>query len=149
MEPPVDMIACMTLFYADTSGKSLPAMIWFGRNVTIKHPDAAARAKHEAEIIAAAGGGVAFTDFPTSAGNWRRLTQSQNLTMPVGDARLGPKEMFPSRTDTYVLMTTNETLTIIAAAPSSVTNTFDFFGEVEVGLRAMTAGPPALTGTVP
>lgn len=155
LTPPGNQTSLMTYFYADTSGKKLPAIIAFSRLPGGKAANAEQRAAAEGSVIAAAlkvaaAGSPAPTmsDFPTASGNWRKMTYNQRSRFPVGDAN-GAQEEMDSRIDSYLLMTTEEGVMIQVTAPTSVTNTFDFFGAVEAGLKLMQAGPPTVTGSVP
>jgi hypothetical protein len=148
----------MAYYYADPSGKKYPAIITFSRlpRPAGAPPGTAEQNKAvEAAALAAASQGMApgspplaMSDFPTASGNWRKLTSNKPLAVPVGDQN-GAKELVDCRTDQYSLMTTEERVIFNVTAPTSVTNTFDFFGAVEAGLRAMQAGPPTVTGTIP
>jgi hypothetical protein len=143
-----EMVSVMSYYYQDTSGKKYPAVIAFSRLPNNKVADAAQRTAAETTLAATLGNPPpAFADFPTSGGGtWRKATHNAPISYPVNDIN-GAKEPVASRIDTYVLMTTNEELRIQVMAPATVINTFDFFGEAEAGIKAMTAGPPAKTGT--
>jgi hypothetical protein len=146
-----EMASVMSLYYDDVNTrKKFPTIIAFCRLPNNKAADAAARTAAEAALIASLGANPppTFVDFPTPSGNWRKLTYYPSLNLPAGDAN-GVAEAVPSRVDLYVQMTTNEELRIQIIAPNSVVNAFDFFGEAEAGLKAMTATTPAKTGTVP
>jgi hypothetical protein len=152
---PGTQTSIMAHYYADASGKKYPAVITFSYLPAGKTASAEQRATAEAGMLAAASQAATpgspppvMSDFPTASGKWRKFTYNQKSNVPVGDQN-GAKEQVDSRVDTYVLMTTNEGAMFQVTAPMSVTTTFDFFGAVEAGLRAMQAGPPTVTGTIP
>lgn len=154
LTPPGAQTSVMTYFYADTSGKKLPAIITFFRMPAGAVQNADDRARAEGAMLAAAqkvaapGSNLVMESFPTAGLALRKFTYNQRSKFPVGDINAATED-FDSRIDTYALMTTGEGVVIQITAPTSVSNTFDFFGAAEAGLRLMIAGPPTVTGTVP